>query len=554
MPVANFLIRRNGGWIQTKSEGDDAGIIFSVSVPICQCARERVGPDDVGSSAHASDVRMNSWSLPQFASAQREATTFKQTARSEEEVLMVGDLESVGPLTWPARLPGRMSAVSDERDNTGLDRANKERLFPDSPLLFMGQFDEGQRHSATVACQHDRTNGSDKGRSTNCEGTKSQAADLMTRLCIDVGAAKVGLFVFNDVKKMLQGIAPPALDGRVFDPSLGSIGRSFRTGEAVHGIPPLSIIDSCDPFGSTAFEPNEGQSKVDTLLCVPVVDDLGVSMAVVYAINKHPTGSCYDGQPCAIFTPGDEEAIRKVMFELREIVCEYTSSLVTCDVVTSKIASGNVFKRNEVALTSSLLKSHKKIASRKDHRSTDVEQFLKGRADSVATPVPLSSPVNSALRFLVVDDAKSERKMLRHMFGTGLGCQVDEACNGAEAVEMVEKSMISLTPYDCVIMDCTMPVMDGPRAASEMKAIGFRGVLVGFTGLDIRDTDAFVLNGVAMVLEKPLTKHVVKQIAQLVDTQVRLRHHNHRIGPESSDTVPPLITLNPIAFNTPLHR
>jgi CheY-like chemotaxis protein len=64
---------------------------------------------------------------------------------------------------------------------------------------------------------------------------------------------------------------------------------------------------------------------------------------------------------------------------------------------------------------------------------------------------------------LVVEDNPVNQEVTRRM-AEGLGCQVDVAANGREALTAVEQSA-----YDLVLMDCQMPEMDGFEATRAIR-------------------------------------------------------------------------------------
>ena len=75
----------------------------------------------------------------------------------------------------------------------------------------------------------------------------------------------------------------------------------------------------------------------------------------------------------------------------------------------------------------------------------------------------MNQPIGTLPRILVVDDDAAIREFLRDLLGSE-GYEVDEAVNGAEAVERVRTN-----PPSAVLMDLMMPILSGAEATSKLK-------------------------------------------------------------------------------------
>ena len=87
-----------------------------------------------------------------------------------------------------------------------------------------------------------------------------------------------------------------------------------------------------------------------------------------------------------------------------------------------------------------------------------------GEDAAFEAPAPGSAEAGAPARVLIVDDHPINRELARLMLAP-LGCDVFEAEDGIEAVQMA-----STSPYDLILMDVRMPHMDGLAATRAIRA------------------------------------------------------------------------------------
>ena len=122
----------------------------------------------------------------------------------------------------------------------------------------------------------------------------------------------------------------------------------------------------------------------------------------------------------------------------------------------------------------------------------------------------------AARKVLVVDDVLSNRKMLLRLLLQREIKDCVQAEDGQKAVdaflatrkELSESTGIALEhcePFDTILMDFEMPVMNGPTAAHLLREYGCKALIVGISGNVLpADVEFYKNMGADAVLSKPL--------------------------------------------------
>ncbi len=126
--------------------------------------------------------------------------------------------------------------------------------------------------------------------------------------------------------------------------------------------------------------------------------------------------------------------------------------------------------------------------------------------------------LSKRLNILVVDDA-DDCKLLVGTYLKHLDAHLVYCCNGREAIEWFKQGI-----FDLVLMDISMPIMDGIEAAAAMRLWEFRNRLpktpiVALSGMNLEyDIARCIERGFDAYVPKPVERQrLIRQISQLIN-------------------------------------
>ncbi|MGB1254376.1 MAG: response regulator [Thiolinea sp.] len=128
----------------------------------------------------------------------------------------------------------------------------------------------------------------------------------------------------------------------------------------------------------------------------------------------------------------------------------------------------------------------------------EYQQQTKGRQNEET-----AAPVTENIHILLVEDNLINQKVAGRTLEKA-GCLVSIANNGLEALQLLEQE----NPFDLVLMDCQMPVMDGLTATRELRKRGNDIPVIALTASALEsDRQSCIDAGMNDFLTKPFEVH-----------------------------------------------
>src|SRR5262249_38096250 len=163
---------------------------------------------------------------------------------------------------------------------------------------------------------------------------------------------------------------------------------------------------------------------------------------------------------------------------------------------TSELGKGSTFHVSFLAEAASLVEPS--VVARTNAPEGDVREQLK----------------QSNLRLLLVDDHPINRQVAT-LFLRPFNMRIVEAVNGAQALEILGRE-----PFDIVLLDMHMPVMDGPTAIRKIRASGEAWADIPVIALTADamsgDRERYLAMGMNGYLSKPLSERdLLAEIARV---------------------------------------
>jgi CheY-like chemotaxis protein/anti-sigma regulatory factor (Ser/Thr protein kinase) len=147
--------------------------------------------------------------------------------------------------------------------------------------------------------------------------------------------------------------------------------------------------------------------------------------------------------------------------------------------------------------------------------SLDGVQIVHAADPFAATPAtrPKTLPTIDG-RVLIVDDSRDNLELLVTLLERA-GAEVSTASDGKEGLDETLRAWKAGLPYNVVLMDMQMPVLDGYTAVRQLRAAGYAGQIIALTAHAMRgELDRCLEIGCDHYLSKPIQREdLIREVA-----------------------------------------
>ncbi len=150
-------------------------------------------------------------------------------------------------------------------------------------------------------------------------------------------------------------------------------------------------------------------------------------------------------------------------------------------------------------------------------------------------------------RILLVDDGSTNRKLIS-LFLRKAGAQVALAENGQMGVDLATQE-----PFDAILMDMQMPVMDGYAATRRLRQLGLKTPIIALTAHAMsRDREKCLEAGCSAYLSKPVNSEtLVQTIADAVASMKSPMAARKVASDEPASSTDPRLEAGPLVSTLP---
>jgi len=121
-----------------------------------------------------------------------------------------------------------------------------------------------------------------------------------------------------------------------------------------------------------------------------------------------------------------------------------------------------------------------------------------------------------APRVLIADDHPDHLKLASRIL-TSLGCKVASARDGREALNAFTAAGLSGNTFDLVLLDVSMPELDGCEAVSTIRDSGHQGPIFAITAyVDAESLERCIRSGFDYAISKPLTRESLAEASEFL--------------------------------------